>query len=218
MSTIDLTNVPTTQKIAVVNPDGTALAQPTGVAGTPAGAVQSAQGVEGGTPMATSVVPVALSATFTRPSNTTAYASGDLVANSVTAGSVTNMSVTAARVAAGSGLIQSIHFRKSSTSVTTASFRIHVFTAAPTYQTNGDNDPMNANMATGMASHIGEFDITLTSAAADGAGGLALPTGNLPVPFKLASGQTLFFTVEAKSAYTPASAEVFTIIANIIQN
>ena len=161
---------------------------------------------------------VALSATFTRPADTTQYASGDLVANSTTAGSVTNMSVTASfRDTSGAGAIQSIHFRKSDKSVTTASFRVHVFTSAPTYQTNGDNSAMSTVMATGMASHIGEFDITLASAAADGAGGLALQASGAPLPFRLTSSQTLYFAVEAKSAYTPVSGEVFTIIANIIQ-
>lgn len=161
---------------------------------------------------------VALTATFTRPADTTAYASGDLMANSTTAGSVTNMSITAARIAAGRGYIQSIHVRKSGTSVTNATFRVHVFTAAPTYQTNGDNSAMSGNMLTGMASRIGYFDVTMGSAGVDGAGGVALPPGNIPIPFKLSSGQTLYLTMEAQAAYTPASAEVFTIIANVLQH
>jgi hypothetical protein len=40
-----------------------------------------------------------VSATFTRPSDTTAYASGDLVANSTTAGSVTPLTLTLANPA-----------------------------------------------------------------------------------------------------------------------
>lgn len=56
MSSVDLTNAIATQKVAVCNPDGsTPLSMGAGTAGTPAGGVQSIQGVSGGTP-----VPVAL--------------------------------------------------------------------------------------------------------------------------------------------------------------
>src|SRR5215207_5972656 len=52
-------------------------------------------------------------ASFVRPANTTAYAIGDLVANSTTAGSVTPLSVTGARVANGTGSIVYAGLRKS---------------------------------------------------------------------------------------------------------
>lgn len=159
-------------------------------------------------------------ATFTRPADTTAYTSGDLIANSVTAGSVTNMSATVTRVAAAGGFIDSIHVMKSDKSVTTCTIRVHVWNAAPTYVTGGDNSAMSTVLATAALNHLGAFDAILTSAGADGAFGMALPQGTngQPMPFKLASGSTLFFTLEAQSAYTPASAEVFTIRPNIRTN
>src|SRR4051812_8128931 len=53
------------------------------------------------------------SASFTRPADVTPYASGDLVADNTTAGSVTPLSWTAARVAAGSFLVRRARLRKS---------------------------------------------------------------------------------------------------------
>lgn len=49
MSVIDLSNTPAQGKFAICAPDGTALGS--GTAGSPAGGVQSVQGVTGGTPV-----------------------------------------------------------------------------------------------------------------------------------------------------------------------
>jgi len=43
-------------------------------------------------------MPMTSSASFTRPANTTAYADGDLVANSATAASVVPLTFTSSRV------------------------------------------------------------------------------------------------------------------------
>lgn len=77
-------------------------------------------------------------ASFTRPADTTAYASGDLVANCVTAGSVAPIAIEAARVRGGAARILAARLAKSGSSLTNASFRVHLMTALPAV-TNGDN-------------------------------------------------------------------------------
>ncbi len=78
------------------------------------------------------------SATFTRPANVTPYAVGNLVANSVTPGSVVPMAFTLGN-AFGQGQLRLTRARlyKSGTDITNASFRIHVYEAPPV-ASNGD--------------------------------------------------------------------------------
>lgn len=61
-----------------------------------------------------------------RPTDTTAYTLGDLVANSTAFASVTPVSfANAASSAAGVGKIGRLLFKKSGTNVTNAQFRVH---------------------------------------------------------------------------------------------
>lgn len=154
-----------------------------------------------------------VSANFTRPADTTAYASGDLVANSTTAGSVTPLSFTVARVAAGSGSIRRARIKKSGTSVTNTAFRLHLFAASPTV-TNGDNGAL----LTTHSGWIGSIDVNAMLAFSDAAAGNGTPNSGSEVAFKLASGQVLFGLLEARGAYTPTSAEVFTITLETYQD
>lgn len=150
-------------------------------------------------------------ATVTRPADTTAYASGDLVANSTTAGSVTVPTLTVARKAAGSIELRGVKLHKSGTVITNASFRIHFFRVAPTV-TNGDN---GAYLPSGVANYLGYFDVTVDQVFSDGAAGFSIPSGGRAI--KLASGTDIFPLIEARGAYTPISAEVFTITPEVIQ-
>lgn len=155
------------------------------------------------------------SANFTRPSDTTAYASGDLVANSTTAGSVTAMSFTVGRIAAGSVMLRRCMVRKSGTSVTSAAFRVHLFRAAPSTVTNGDNGAFSVS---GVADYIGGFDVTVDRVFTDGAAGFGNPVIGYEMGVKLASGTTIYGLIEARAAYTPANAEVFTVSIDAYQD
>jgi hypothetical protein len=74
-----------------------------------------------------------ISASFTRPADTTAYASGDLVANSTTAGSVAPLTFSnVVRVNGAGGLVRRAKLRKTGTSTTNASFRIHFYAVTET--------------------------------------------------------------------------------------
>lgn len=153
-------------------------------------------------------------ATFTRPADTTAYASGDLVANSTTAGSVTPMSFAIGRFAGGSGMIRRARIRKSGTSVTNASFRIHLYNVSPT-PSNGDNGAWLTNQA---ANYMGAIDVSVNTAFTDGAAGNGVPNIGSEINFAISSGTTVFGLLAATAAYTPASGESFSVELEVIQN
>lgn len=154
------------------------------------------------------------SANFTRPADATAYASGDLVANSTTAGSVTPLTLTCGRGSSGSaatGLIRRIKIHKTNTGVTNSNFRVHLYSASPTC-TNGDN---GAWLTTQAAGYLGAFDVTVDRAFSDGAAGVGVPVAGNDVAF---TAQTVYGLIEARGAYTPGNAEVFTVTAEVLQN
>ena len=155
------------------------------------------------------------SSNFTRPADTTAYAVGDLVANSTTNTSVTPLSWTITRVAAGSVMIRRIRLKKSGTSTTNASFRLHLYRTTPATITNGDNGAWS----TTYSDYIGAFDVTCDRAFTDAAhGSSGNPLNGTDICLKLASGSTIYGLLEARAAYTPGNAEVFTVELEAVQN
>jgi hypothetical protein len=164
---------------------------------------------------------VRASASFSRPADTTAYSSGDLVADNTTAGSVTPMQFTVARVAGGSGMIRRMKLRSNRTSGVSAgtvpsggSFRVHLYMALPV-PTNGDN---GAWFSTQSAQYIGALDVTFDRAFSDGMVGSGVPITGSEINFALASGQILYGLLEARGAYTPVSGETFTVVLEVLQN
>lgn len=156
------------------------------------------------------------SGNFTRPNDTTQYASGDLVANNTSAGSVAAVSITVARAAAGSLMLRRLKLHKSGTSTTSASFRVHLYRPGVTITcANGDNGAFSTDQ---VANYIGAFDVTIDRAFTDGAAGMGLPVVGSDINLKLASGTTVQALVEARAAYTPAAQEIFTITLDDLQN
>lgn len=147
---------------------------------------------------------------FTRPADTTAYASGDLVANSTTAASVVASHFAAAGGPGGTGVIRRVTLYKSSAVVTAASFRVHFFLADPATVTNGDNGAFSVS---GVADYLGAADVTIAQAFTDGAWGAGTPNAGSEITFDIvdAAGVSIYWLLEARAAYTPASAEVFTL-------
>lgn len=154
------------------------------------------------------------SANFTRPANTTAYASGDLVANHTTAGSVVPLSWVVAREAAGSGSIRRARISKTGTSTTNAVFYVHLYRSSPTV-TNGDNGVWLSSQA---ATYLGAFSVTVDKVFSDGSAGTGAPLVGSEINFKLPSTDTIYGLIEARGAYTPTSAEVFTVELEVLQN
>ena len=154
-------------------------------------------------------------ATFTRPADTTAYASGDLVANSTTAGSVVPMTLTTARVAGGSFILRKVKLHKSTTTTTNASFRVHFWRSAPATITNGDNGAFSVS---GVADYIGMMDVSIDRSFTDGACGFGVPLVGTELSVNLVSGTTIRCLIEARAAYSPGNAEVFTVTLEDFQD
>ena len=145
------------------------------------------------------------SASFTRPNDTTAYASGDLIANSTTAGSVTPMSF---QIASGIGFsIWRASVKFNSATPTNAQFKLHLYKASPTV-TNGDNGAW-LSTESGYLGSISVDASTLTFSDST-TGWSAQLTAPLTVPTDTNPGK-LFGLLTATAAYTPIANEVFTV-------
>lgn len=152
--------------------------------------------------------------TMTRPADTTAYAAGDLVANSTTAGSVTGLIFqNAVRLNGECARWERLRLRKSGTSLTNASFRVYLFTALPTLSV-GDNGAFNASSVLAiddMDKLVGWFDVTMDRSGAAGARGSGIPNSGSAMTFKpsVSTTTTVYGLIEATAAYTPTSGETF---------
>src|SRR5262245_2140486 len=148
-----------------------------------------------------------VSAGFTRPNDTTAYASGDLVANSVTAGAVAPLSL-ALPFTSGQGqtIILRARLYKSGTTATNATFRLHLYQSSPT-PANGDNGAWSTDKA---AAYLGFIDIATLLAFTDGCANFGAAAAGAEMRLKLAAGATLYGLIEARAAYAPAANEAFT--------
>lgn len=154
------------------------------------------------------------SSQFTRPADTTAYASGDLVANSTTAGSVSPLSwkiVGNANPAAFR--LTRVRMTKSGTTPTNANFRVHLYNATPT-PANGDNGVWSTS---GAAAYLGSIDVGSMKAFTDGCSDVGAASSGSELLCRFPTGTTIFGLVEARAAYTPISAEVFTVVLELLE-
>lgn len=177
---------------------------------------------DGNSVFSTSTIPVisnnseiVSSASFTRPANTTAYAAGALVANSTTAGSVIPLAfLNVVRTAGDCVRIERARITKNGTSLTNASFKLHLFETLPV-ATVGDGGAFNASgvLATsGVLNYPGSFSTTLNISGTDGATGNAVPLTGNAITVSPTLGTTLYGLLEVTAAYTPVSGEVFTVV------
>lgn len=156
-----------------------------------------------------------ISASFTRPNDTTAYASGDLVANSTSAGSVTPLALPLASPSQVGTNIVRVRLSKSGTTPTNANFRIHFYDASPTVA-NGDNGAWSSSKA---ANYLGYIDQAAMLAFTDGSAGFGAAAAGAEMRVRLsAGGSTIYALLEAKAAYTPAAQEVFTLTVECLDN
>lgn len=151
-------------------------------------------------------------ATVTRPADTTAYASGDLVANSTTAGSVVPMTLRLGYTGPqGQTRFTRIRLSKTGTSITNSAFRVHLYDGAAGTMTfaNGDNGALSNDKA---AFYLGNIDIAAMFAHTDGAAGFGAAPAGSEIMFKGSTGAgTILAVMEARGAYTPTSGEVYTL-------
>ena len=147
---------------------------------------------------------------LTRPADTIAYASGDLIANSTAAASVVPIGfANVQRNAGGLSRIRRIRLRKTGAGIANCTIRVHLFAGSAPTLGSGDNAAMA--IASGSAAYLGSADIVVGQTFADGAAGqLAADV--------LTTGNTLYGLLEARAAYAPASAETFHVALELDQD
>jgi hypothetical protein len=150
-------------------------------------------------------------ASFIRPADVTAYASGDLVANSTVAASVRPLSFPVGFKRRG-GMIRRVKIRKSGTGVTNAAFRVHIYCPMPLTLSNGDNGAWTTNQS---AAYAGSFDVTVGTVFTDGAVGIGISLAGSEVLF---NEDMLYVLLEARGAYTPVSGETFSVDLEVVRN
>ena len=154
------------------------------------------------------------SAGFTRPNNTTAYASGQLVANSVTAGSVVPLQFSVGgNSMPGEFRLTRIRLFKSGTSSTNAAFRLHLYSAAPT-AANGDGAAWSTNQA---AAYLGSIDVAAMKAFTDGCADVGDDPAGGEHLIRLPAGTAFYALLEARAAYTPSANEQFTVTLEMVE-
>lgn len=159
---------------------------------------------------------------FTRPADTTAYASGRLVANPTAAGSVVALSwqigpATTGSSARRAGMIRRLRSYSTDNDIVLSSFRYHFYSANPcsTAPTGGDNAALAVQVSN--ASYLGAIDVTWDRIinTAD-AFGIGVANNGSEINFNLGpEAYLLYALMEARAAYTPASGEVITSIPEI---
>lgn len=163
------------------------------------------------------VTVVNASANFNRPANTTAYASGQGVMNSTTAASVASMAFA---VANGNAVTQSkatlairrCRIKKTSTTVTVSSFRLHLYISDPTASsgnTAGDGAAFSVKDTSGLI-YLGSMDVTTMEAGNDSAIGWGVPNVGSEINV-VPTSANIYGLLEARAAYVPTSAETFTV-------
>ena len=158
-----------------------------------------------------------VSATFTRPADTTTYAAGDVV--STTGGAIMEF-VGAARD--GVGAIQSAILLDSANVSTHLDAELWLFSSAPAV--TADNAAIAFTDAE-LANLVGVVNFGLSSwkvgLATSGVGGNAVncQTG-IGLPFSKIIGSaptnSLYGVLVARNAYVPVSAEIFTVMLTVL--
>lgn len=157
--------------------------------------------------------------TFTRPNDTTAYTAGDLVANSTSNASVVPLRFDFLTDRAMPLFLTHYRLRKSTNTTANGTFKLHLFSAAPTFTTNGDNSAMSGN------TNLAATTDPLCQMIGGGGGGfvgagvvIGVPMSNSLVYsdhiIQMApSGGvfTIYGVLEALAGYAPGAQETFSV-------
>lgn len=155
--------------------------------------------------------PFSASDTFIRPSDTTAYTALDLIANSTTAASVVPLAFTVSRIADRPFEVRRALIKADGTVITNATFRLHLFSQSPVVATSGGDNAAFATYVPG-AGWLGSMGTATSLGFSDAIQGETGPLAGLEVNGYPATGTRLIYgLLQAVGAYTPTSAEVFTV-------
>lgn len=154
--------------------------------------------------------------TLTRPNDTTAYAVGDIVAQSTTAGSCSGVAIAAARANDLTGMLRRCRVKVNDTAWAAAQLYVHLFKDTPTFAA-GDNGAFTANLS--ESNYIGAFDVTFSRTFSDFVKGIGVPLSGSEINFAPSSGtQNVYFVLETRTAVTPAASKVFSVVLEALQN
>lgn len=156
---------------------------------------------------------VRASQAFTRPSNTTAYAAKDAVADGTSSPTILTFANLARKVGRG-GYITGIQIFTDDDTVTEV-FRLHLFSSSPT--AINDNAAMTAPLYADVSKYV--CNIKLAAMASQNSAGAAQTQQGttmeppVAIPYICGSSETsLYGMLEAVSGFTPTSGQKFTVI------
>jgi hypothetical protein len=156
---------------------------------------------------------VIASAAYTRPANTTAYATLDAVSDSTSAPTALNFA-NVVRENGGHGVIKYVRMLDSVLGTLPTSFKLILFDTTPT----PTNDNAALSITDANAANIVAVADLLASAALSATAN-AYYHLQMDVPFQAAAAdRDLYGLVQVVGVYTPASAEVFTFEIGVEQH
>lgn len=157
--------------------------------------------------MAQNIKNVLYTASFVRPSNTTAYAAEDAVNDNTSTPHILSFTSSEDSPKIGQDIIiKTLKVTTNNATVTNGSFRLYICKASQTI--TADNTPQTLLYAD-ASNRVGYIDFTLTSGGTGSDCGEAVVT-DCNIPFKLSSNAFYGYLV-AKAAYTPASGQAFNL-------
>lgn len=149
----------------------------------------------------------AVSVSFTRPADTTAYAAKDAVSNSTSAPTVLTFT-NLARVSAGSGYITKARLMTDQ-AANVARFRLHLYHTAPTAI---NDNAQHAMLWANRANRIGFIDFEAMQTEGTGSDTANALNSTIRLAFVCAAAsRTLYGLLETRDAFTPANAQNFFI-------
>lgn len=122
----------------------------------------------------------------------------------------------AARVAAGGGDVTAITLDSASTTAINATIRVWFFDANPTGSTFTDNGTFNI-VAADVPKVIGYEDVALWASGGSSNASIG-KTGSVSLPFKLASGTTVYMAMQTLAAAVFSGTGVLSANVNILQD
>jgi hypothetical protein len=159
---------------------------------------------------------VMVTATKTRPANTTAYGAEDVISENASSGTAWTFS-NVVHTAGGSGTIVGAIALDDDTGRTQV-LSLYLFNATPSSNLN-DNGANTGVLAADAAAYLGriEFDALTDNGAFSESRAMPGLANELPVPFVTASGsKDLYGILITEGAFTPSSGEIFRI--NLVVN
>jgi hypothetical protein len=158
-----------------------------------------------------------------RPANVTAYASGQLIANSLGVGGVVPIALPVFRALGSRVRLRRARLTKSAVLTTNAIIRAHIFNDAPTMGTVVDG---SALAIIGVSAYVGSFTFDFTNQTAapaiftDGVKCIATPDVGVDINCGNGPGTSpnVYALLEARAAYAPANQENFTLALELVQS